>query len=97
MSIAGWFIVTLALFLANLPFAANRFLSVIPLRQGKKPWFYLAEFAVAYVALTAIAYTLERQEGTVFSQGWQFYAITMLLLIVFSFPGFVYRFLLRQR
>jgi hypothetical protein len=95
MSFSGWFIIALALVLANLPFATQRFLSIISLRQAKKPWLYLAESAVAYVTLATIAYTLELQEGTVFSQRWQFYAITVSLLVVFSFPGFVYRFLLR--
>jgi hypothetical protein len=96
MSISGWFILTLALSMANLPFSTGRFCGVISLRHGKRLWVYFVEFALMYLILGSTAYALEAREGMVFVQGWQFYAITVSLLVVFSFPGFVFRFLLRR-
>ena len=94
MSISGWFILALALSMANLPFSTNRIFGVISLRHGKRFWVYLVELALTYLILATTACALEAREGLVFVQGWQFYAITVSLLAVFSFPGFVFRFLL---
>jgi|GEM_PF-510110 len=94
MSVSGWFIVALAISMANVSFSTDRLFAVISLRHGKRPWAYLAEFAFIYLILAAIAYALEAREGRVFDQGWQFYVITVSLLIVFSFPGFAFRMLL---
>jgi hypothetical protein len=96
MSISGWFILALALSMTNLPFSTDRVFGVISLRRGKRLWVYLMEFALTYLILAVTAYALEAREGMVFVQGWQFYAITVALLVVFSFPGFVFRFLLRR-
>jgi hypothetical protein len=34
--------------------------------------------------------------GNVFTQRWEFYAITLSLFVVMAFPGFVFRYLLRR-
>jgi hypothetical protein len=94
MSISGWFILALAFSLANLPFLSNRIFGVVPLRQEKGFWVYIAESALTYLILAVTAYALESREGVVFAQDWPFYVITVSLLAVFSFPGFVCRFLL---
>ncbi|MFM0498269.1 DUF2818 family protein [Paraburkholderia caledonica] len=94
MSISGWFILVLALSMANLPFVTNRFFGVISLGHGKRICVYLLEFGLTYLILATMAYALEARAGDVFVQGWQFYAITVLLLAVFAFPGFVSQFLL---
>jgi Na+(H+)/acetate symporter ActP len=94
MSVSGWFILTLAVSLANFPFTTRRFFGVITLRNGKTSLFYILEFVLMYMILASAAYALEAREGRVFDQGWQFYVITVSLLMVFSFPGFVIRFLL---
>jgi hypothetical protein len=94
MSVSGWFILALALSMANLPFSTGRFFGVVPLRHGKRFWVYIVEFALTYLILASTACALEAREGRVFDQAWQFYAITVSLLVVFSFPGFVFRFLL---
>ncbi|MPW23596.1 DUF2818 family protein [Paraburkholderia sp. CNPSo 3157] len=94
MSVSGWFILTLAVSMANFPFITGRFFGVIALRHGKTPSVYIAEFVLTYMILASAAYALEAREGRVFDQGWQFYVITVSLLMVFSFPGFVFRFLL---
>lgn len=94
MTISGWFILALALSLANLPFVTNKGFGIIPLRRGKRFWSYMIESALVYLILAFTAFMLESREGPVFVQGWQFYVITVSLLAVFSFPGFVCRFLL---
>ena len=94
MSISGWFILALVLSLANFPFITNRFFGIVPLRQGKGFLAYMVELVLVYLILAVTAYALESRMGTVFVQGWQFYAITVSLIAVFSFPGFVCRFLL---
>jgi hypothetical protein len=94
MSISGWFILALALSLANFPFITNRFFGIVPLGQGKGFLVYMVELVLVYLILAVTAYALESRMGTVFVQGWQFYAITVSLIAVFSFPGFVCRFLL---
>ncbi|MBN3759263.1 DUF2818 family protein [Burkholderia sp. Ac-20365] len=94
MSIPGWFVVVLALFLVNLPFGSDRVFGMLSLRRGKNFWIYMLEFASTYLILAATSYLLEAREGAVFVQGWPFYVMTILLLMVFSFPSFVIRFLL---
>jgi hypothetical protein len=94
MSVSGWFILTLAVSLANLPFTTGRLFGVITLRRGKTSRAYIVEFVMTYIILGSVVYVLEAREGRVFDQGWQFYVITVSLLMVFSFPGFVFRFLL---
>ncbi|WP_416365646.1 DUF2818 family protein [Paraburkholderia terrae] len=94
MSVSGWFILILAITLANFPFTTRRFFGVITLRNGKTSLVYIVEFVLTYMILASAAYALEAREGRVFDQGWQFYVITVSLLTVFSFPGFVFRFLL---
>ncbi|MCG5501723.1 DUF2818 family protein, partial [Ectothiorhodospira lacustris] len=34
--------------------------------------------------------------GTIHTQGWQFYAITLSMFAVFAMPGFIYRHDLRR-
>jgi hypothetical protein len=40
---------------------------------------------------------LEARSGTVAPQTWEFYAITACLFAVLAFPGFVVRYLRKQR
>ena len=98
MSAAGWFIVLLALVFANLPFANQRLLLVIPLRGGRKSaWWRIAELIVLYFIVGIVGRTLEAQAGNLFPQEWQFYAITFCLFLVFAFPGYICRYLVKYR
>lgn len=95
MSAAGWFIVLFALVFANLPFANQRLFAVVPLRRRKTAWVRLAELVLAYGVVGLFAYLLESRAGNVFTQGWQFYAVTFSLFMVFAFPGFTARYLVK--
>jgi Na+(H+)/acetate symporter ActP len=98
MSAAGWFIVLLALVGANLPFLNQRLFAVVSLKAVKKSaWLRIAELIVLYFAVGALGFMLEARAGNRFDQGWQFYAITFSLFVVFAFPGFTWQYLLKRR
>jgi hypothetical protein len=98
VSLSSWFVILLALAAANLPFVNERMFALIPLPPSRKPvWVRLAELVVLYALVGALGYLLESRIGNAFTQGWEFYAITACLFLVFAFPGFVYRYLRRHR
>jgi hypothetical protein len=98
MSAAGWFVVLLAVLAANVPFANQRLFAVMPLGVVKKSaWIRIAELVVLYFAVGALGFMLEARAGNRFEQGWQFYAITFCLFLVFAFPGFTFQYLVRRR
>ncbi|WP_347556391.1 DUF2818 family protein [Robbsia sp. KACC 23696] len=101
MSAAGWFIVLVAVFFANLPFANQRLFAVIPLPlaagKAKSAWIRLAELIVAYFVVGLFGHLLEARAGNAFDQSWQFYAVTFSLFVVFAFPGFTARYLVKYR
>ena len=98
MSAAGWFIVLLALVGANLPFLNQRLFGVMPLKATKKSaWVRIGELIVLYFIVGALGFMLEARAGNRFEQGWQFYAITFSLFIVFAFPGFTFQYLVKRR
>ena len=97
-SVASWFVVLLAIVAANLPFANERLLALVPLRAGSKPfWMRLLELVLLYFLVGLIARLLESRAGNAFAQAWEFYAVTACLFLVLAFPGFVFRHLRRQR
>jgi hypothetical protein len=98
MSAAGWFIVLLALVGANLPFLNQRLFGVMPLKATKKSArVRIGELIVLYFIVGALGFMLEARAGNRFEQGWQFYAITFSLFIVFAFPGFTFQYLVKRR
>lgn len=101
LSLSSWFVILLAIAGANLPFLNERLFGLIPVQlvrlQGTKPiWLRLIELAVLYALVGAVAHFLEAQMGNLFTQGWQFYAITGCLFIVLAYPGFVFRYLRKR-
>ena len=98
MSAAGWFIVLLALVGANVPFFNQRMFAVVPLGAAKKSaWLRIAELIVLYFVIGMIGFALEARAGNRFDQGWQFYAITFSMFLVFAFPGFTFQYLVKRR
>jgi hypothetical protein len=97
VSLSSWLVILLGVASANLPFVNERILALIPLSRSRKPlWMRLLELIALYFVVGAIGYLLESRIGNVFSQRWEFYAITACLFLVLAFPGFVYRYLRRQ-
>jgi hypothetical protein len=96
-SLSSWFVILLALLAANLPFFNERLFAVIPTGSTIKPiWLRLIELLVLYAVLGAVAHLLESQIGSAFEQGWEFYAVTGCLFLVFAYPGYVFRYLRKR-
>lgn len=99
VSLLSWSVILLAAIAANLPFFNQQLFALIPLgRSGtyRKPiGLRLLELVVLYFVVGAIAYWLEASVGNVFTQGWEFYAISACLFLVLAYPGYVLRYLRR--
>ncbi|RXZ38587.1 DUF2818 family protein [Oxalobacteraceae bacterium CAVE-383] len=100
VSVYSWIVILLALLAANLPFLNQHLFAVVPLGRGddfvKPVWWRLIEMLVLYFVVGGIAYAMEATLGNVFPHGWEFYAITGCLFLVFSFPGYVFRYLYKH-
>ncbi|WP_414648102.1 DUF2818 family protein [Castellaniella sp.] len=57
----------------------------------------LLEVLVGYVLVGTLGNALELNLGNAFTQGWEFYAVTLALFVVLGYPGFVWRYMLKQR
>jgi hypothetical protein len=97
-TVSVWLVIVVAFLAANLPFANNRLLGVVPLRTPPKPLaLRLAELVLMYVIAGALGLLLEHRAGQIAPQGWEFYAITGALFITFAFPGFIWRYLWKSK
>lgn len=89
----NWILLALAIVAANLPWFSNKLFYVVPLKRSPKNLGYcLLELIVLYFFMGALAYYAEFATlGQTAPQGWEFYAVTACLFLVFAFPGFVYK------
>lgn len=92
-----WLVMFVALLGANLPFVAQRFLLVFQLKQPKTLGIRLLELVIFYFLAGGFGLLLENRAGQIAPQSWEFYAITGAMFITLSFPGFIYRYLLKHR
>lgn len=94
----GWFVIVLACICANLPFINQRLFAIIPLRTARKSlWVRLFELVAFYLLVGAVGFAVESSIGGSFPQGWQFYAVTGSMMLVFAFPGFTWQYLVKHR
>lgn len=99
-SVSVWLLVWFAVFAANLPFLNERCFAIVALQRFSlsKPVFVrLLELLALYFVVLGLGFFLEAQLGNRFPQGWEFYATTLCLFLVLSFPGFVLRYLVKRR
>lgn len=100
LSTAAWFVTLVSLLAANIPFANQRLLACLPLGVqpgGRKSLgLRLLELIVLYSMTGLFAWWMEQRIGNVFAQGWEFYAITASMFLVFAFPGFVFQYLFKR-
>ncbi len=100
VSLFSWIVILLAALAANLPFFNQQLFGLVPLRKDaswvKPIWLRLVELMVLYFAVGVVAHLLEAGIGNVFTQGWEFYAITGCLFLVLAYPGYVMRYLRKQ-
>lgn len=79
---------------ANLPFYFNKWFLCFPVRSGKTLALRVVELLVCYLVVGVVCGAAEISEnGSRYSQDWQFFAITLCLCTVFAYPGFVFRYL----
>jgi hypothetical protein len=108
VAFSSWLVIALALAAANLPFFNEKLFAVLALgraqgqAQGDARWvkplaLRLLELILLYFIVGAIAFALEARLGNAFTHTWEFFAITGCLFVVLSFPGFVWRYLRKQR
>lgn len=83
---------------ANLPWISERIFGLIQIKSGKKlVWMTLLEWFTLYLLIGMMALGIEKKfTSDIYSQGWEFYASTFCLFIVFALPGFIYRFDLKH-
>jgi hypothetical protein len=92
-----WLVIVLAFCAANLPFLTQRVLGLVPLAGGKNLAVRLGELVLLYFVVGGIGLLLEQHAGQIAAQRWEFYAVTGTLFLTFAFPGFVYRYLYKNR
>lgn len=97
MSLQIGLLILLALVAANLPFLSQRLFWLGPQRSSKSLAWRLLELVLMYLLVGGAGIALEQHAGQKAPQGWEFYAVTAALFLTLSFPGFVYRYLLRAR
>jgi hypothetical protein len=90
-------VILLSLLAANWPFITQRLFGIIKLAQGKSLFVRLLELVVLYFVIGGIGLLLEQRLGQIAPQKWEFYAITATAFITFAFPGFVWRYLLKNK
>ena len=83
---------------ANLPWISERLFGIVKLKSGTKSvWMALLEWVVMYLLIGMVALGIEKKfTSDIYSQGWEFYASTLCLFLVFALPGFIYRFDLKH-
>ncbi len=89
----GWLIIAIAFISANLPWLSERIFFVARPADGhKRAWWRWLEWLVLYFVAGAITLGMEKKlNGEIYSQDWEFYAVTLCLFLVFALPGFIYR------
>lgn len=93
-----WLVLIVALVAANLPFVNERLLVVGPKRAPHKAFGWrLLELLLLWGATLGLGWLLESRIGQRYPQGWEFYAAALAMFVTFAFPGFVWRYLRRQR
>jgi len=97
MTQAVWLLLVTAIILANIPFILSNRLFIFLKVPEKSIWINLAEWFLYFIITGLFAYLLEKKSmGHAAPQDWEFYAITLFMFMIFAFPGFVYRYNLRQ-
>lgn len=98
MNFSTSLLLILAFVAANLPFLVERIFFVIKPRSGTKNIAWrLLELTTLFFVVGGIGLLLESKLGAIHPQNWEFYAVNASLFVVFSYPGFVYRYLWRRR
>lgn len=96
-SAAVWLVLLVALVAANAPFFSERVFFLGPRLSPKGLGWRLAELALMALLSVGLGFVLEARAGQRHPQGWEFFAAGLCLFLTLAFPGFVWRYLRRQR
>lgn len=88
-------LLVIAIALANAPFYSEKYFFVKAPAAGKRKGLgaRFLELVLMYFITLGLSLLIESRLGDIHKQGWQFYAITVCLFVVFAYPGFVVRYL----
>jgi hypothetical protein len=92
-----WLVILVAIVAANLPFSNERVFVVGPRRAPKRLGWRVLELVLMCAITLGIGFALEARIGQRQHQGWEFYAAFGCFFVTLAFPGFVWRYLRRQR
>lgn len=94
---AVWLLLVTALVLANLPFITGNRLFLIIKLQTKSFIVHMLEFVVYFFITGIFGYLLEKKAmGHVAPQEWEFFTVVFFMFMIFAFPGFIYRYNLKN-
>ncbi|BBN59967.1 DUF2818 family protein [Hydrogenovibrio marinus] len=94
---AVWILLSTAIVLANVPWILQNKLFVFITVPTKSIWINLAEWFLYFLIMGGFSYLLQNKVmGHVKEQGWEFYVVTLFMFAIFAFPGFIYRYNLKQ-
>jgi hypothetical protein len=94
---AVWLLLVTAIVLANIPFILSNRLFLFIKVPHKTVLVNLIEWFFYFVITGVFAYLLEQKSmGHVAPQDWEFYAVTFFMFMIFAFPGFIYRYNLKN-
>lgn len=94
---AVWLLLTTAIVLANIPWIFENRLFVFLVVKVKSFWINLAEWFLYFILMGIISFLLElKVMGHVKEQEWEFYVVGLFMFMIFSFPGFIYRYNLKS-
>lgn len=94
---AVWVLLVTAIVLSNIPFILSNRLFIFIKVPEKSIWINFAEWFLYFIITGFFAYLLENKSmGHVAEQSWEFYTINLFMFMIFAFPGFIYRYNLRQ-
>jgi hypothetical protein len=94
---AVYLLLITSIVLANVPWILSNRLFMFIRIPTKSFWTNLIEWFSYFMFMGLISYLLEQKVmGHVKSQEWEFFAINLFMFAIFSFPGFIYRYNLKN-
>ena len=86
-------ILLLFFIMANLPWISERVFFIYSLKMPKKIIIRLVETLVFYILGLLLAIFLEiKFSGEVYSQGWEFFSISLCLFVVMAVPSMIFHY-----
>ena len=83
-------LLVLSFIVANMPWLSDKVFLFKSVTKKSAWWRWLESF-VGYLLLIALGLAAEyKSMGTLSTQDWEFYVVTLCLFVVLALPGFIY-------